>query len=423
MRAISIPILTLLFLLPPVSSLALNPYKASRLNQKGVEALDRGDYQEAIDCFKQALGAFSRNLTIKKNLAVAYNNYALSLAQEGDYDKAIEQLQLAIELETGEKIYNENISRLLSEKAYQLYKQKRISKSQEAVNEAIRYDPENVNALLLAGEISYFNQDLKQAEDYWRRTLILNPDLEVARQRLDKLKKELPIENELKGLEGYDFEVRLDQDYRQFDAYRIRQNLREIYREIGYDFNYRPDYKIVVLIYSEEDFRRIKTHKANPWIAGVYDGKIRIPIRPGLTDQTQLLRTLRHEYTHLLVYDLAGENCPIWLNEGLAKYEETKGQSASLAYLEDVLKGKRKLIPLHALSETLRNSTDKNEIALAYEQAHSIVAYLIERYGFYRIRRLLNRLKEGEDFSTALQREFYLNLERLQSQWLEDLND
>jgi hypothetical protein len=58
------------------------------------------------------------------------------------------------------------------------------------------------------------------------------------------------------------------------------------------------------------------------------------------------------------------------------------------------------------------------QVTLAYEQSYSIVQLLIDRYGLYRLRRLLRRLNDGVTIDEALQAEYRLSLGELQTLWL-----
>ena len=61
-----------------------------------------------------------------------------------------------------------------------------------------------------------------------------------------------------------------------------------------------------------------------------YDGTIKIPVSLNCSYET-LRKTIRHEYTHHLVFNLSEGKAPIWLNEGLAQLFET-----SLEYPEQI---------------------------------------------------------------------------------------
>ena len=61
------------------------------------------------------------------------------------------------------------------------------------------------------------------------------------------------------------------------------------------------------------------TSRGRPgWSGGLFDGRIRLPIRGGLADRREFERVLTHEYVHALVHSVAAGGVPAWLNEGLA---------------------------------------------------------------------------------------------------------
>ena len=77
------------------------------------------------------------------------------------------------------------------------------------------------------------------------------------------------------------------------------------------------------------------------------------------------------------------------------------------------------LPPWSELSTRFSPSLSGEEVALAYEQAYSIIAYLASRYGFWRFKRLLKVMGEGQGWGAAFVDEFRVKLPRLERQWLE----
>lgn len=402
--------LIFLFVLPAYAG---NINQAYRLNEDGLSALNKSDYELAIRYFNLALKEAPGNDAIVRNLATAYNNYGLSLAKEGDLDKAIECLRLALSLQPATPLYRENLSGLMTEKAYNCYQNKKIEESEKLLKEALEYNSNNFNALSLAGDISYYNQSLQEAKSYWERALGLKPDSESVKERLFKLSKEYPIEKGLKELDSFNFEIRYaHQDESRYEdkAYWVRECLLDAYREVGIDFNYYPKYKIIVLIYSEEDFKNLKD-KSPSGTVGIYDGKIRLSIKKDIIEE-ELKRLIFHEYTHLVVNDLSSGNCPVWLNEGLARYEESKVGEVKFLYLKD------RVIPLSLLSEAFESPNEK-DVLLAYEESVAIVNYIVDRFNLYTVTKILEKLKQ-ERFEDVLQKELYLNLDELEERWKEE---
>ncbi|HNX90672.1 MAG TPA: hypothetical protein PKG81_02320, partial [Candidatus Omnitrophota bacterium] len=69
---------------------------AYQYNQKGIECMQAGRFEEAIEALKTAHRYLPSNETVKRNLCIAYNNYGFSLMKKGDYSSAIEQYENAI---------------------------------------------------------------------------------------------------------------------------------------------------------------------------------------------------------------------------------------------------------------------------------------------------------------------------------------
>lgn len=83
-----------------------------------------------------------------------------------------------------------------------------------------------------------------------------------------------------------------------------------------------------VVLYPDASFREL-SHQAPTWSAGVFDGRIRIPITPAMEkgDKSSFRRVLRHEFFHAVLAALAqGRNIPTWLHEGGAQLFECEGQ-------------------------------------------------------------------------------------------------
>ena len=83
----------------------------------------------------------------------------------------------------------------------------------------------------------------------------------------------------------------------------------------------------------------------------------------------------------------------------------------------------QRLTPWSGLSDRFSTTLAAEDVALAYEQAYSVVAYLVERYGFWRMRRVLKALGEGQGWEEVLAQEYRLKLPRLETTWRDWLPD
>lgn len=117
------------------------------------------------------------------------------------------------------------------------------------------------------------------------------------------------------------------------------------------------------------------------WIAGIYDGKIRLVSEQKDEEPEAIYIILTHEVIHLAVSEISYGSCPYWLDEGMAVY---LSQELPDAYLDGLYKAVKedRILPLEILENTLPSDTGRSVIQLAYAQAPSVIEYLIESYGW-----------------------------------------
>ncbi|NOZ86509.1 MAG: tetratricopeptide repeat protein [Deltaproteobacteria bacterium] len=208
-----------------------------------------------------------------------------------------------------------------------------------------------------------------------------------------RINKEAAVEGKLRKL-GRHFIIRYQgpRDRQTADLVmsaleRTRQRLR---RELGAE----PQGLVVALLYTRQQFRGLTGSPA--WAGGGFDGKIRL--FTARADVHQLEVTASHEYVHALVFDLAGSNCPRWLQEGLAQYFQEDSRKDSLL---SRLQGFKRFLPLSSLDKALINP-DQSISALAYLESLTLVAYIIQKRGARDMVRALRRISQGQTTDAAI---------------------
>ena len=442
--------------------------EATHLNKQGIEALERKDYAAAVAAFKAALDAEPDSATVKHNLAIAYNNYAVALLEADKFNHAVAALKAALAIEPHDEGILGNLARAYNSRGVALIEAKSYTAAENSLLEAIRYqpeegtfrrnlsvaitsrgkalydrhdrgtafhklrqaleyDPQNTAALMLLGEICYERQQIGWALYYLRAAYRTDPRKYAAlEERIRKLEQEAAVEGEFKRQDYGTFDIRYDGRLEDFDLKALRENLSDAYYGVGGLLGYYPRRRIVVLVYSPEDFARIRS--VPEWVAGLYDGKIRVPAAKDMKDAAAR-RLIRHEYTHAVVSDLSKDRCAIWLNEGLAKYMEYHDAQGAAKdgggrMPTPVLKRrfrKGTLIPFAEMQGDFIKIKAREKVALAYEQSYSMVTYIIEKYGMWKIKRMLARYAAGEDTTTILAREFHRTPARFEKDWLRSL--
>lgn len=266
-------------------------------------------------------------------------------------------------------------------------------------------DSRNFLARKFMALISYKKDDLSNCLIHIEIALsqVSDPELMALHE---KLKREQKVMNGYGDQQKVHFKVQFSKDEQTGIENTVLDILEEAYRTIGSDFNYYPPSSITVILYNEKGFFDVT--RAPGWAGGLYDGKIRIPIK-GIEGQDVLLkRILFHEFTHALVVSIS-PRCPVWLNEGLAEYFSEDEELLTL--------GRQigQLIPLKFLEKGF--PADPRAVAVAYLESYTAVSDLIEKYGLFRVKECLDALNKGDSLSDAFRTIFGVTYEEFASKW------
>ncbi len=158
------------------------------------------------------------------------------------------------------------------------------------------------------------------------------------------------------------------------------------------------------------------------WTGGVAFtefGIIAIGISPGNAGWGK--EALVHELTHLVVHRTTFSpytNLPIWLDEGLAMYNQGELASSFQACLEQAA-SEGKLISVQSLCSSF--SADPERAYLSYAESYGLVQYLLDNYGQDRMRRLLGLFKAGRTCDGALIEVYGFGGDELDARWQKSL--
>ncbi|MCX5999986.1 MAG: peptidase MA family metallohydrolase [Chloroflexi bacterium] len=129
-----------------------------------------------------------------------------------------------------------------------------------------------------------------------------------------------------------------------------------------------------------------------------------------------------HELTHWIVgqvtYNDYGAGLPVWLDEGLARYNEGAMTQADQALLNRAASN-GSLISVRSLSSPFSAITD--EAYLSYAESSSIVGFLIQTYGKGKMLQLLDVFRQGSGYDEALQQVYGFDQDGLDARWRQSL--
>ncbi len=191
-------------------------------------------------------------------------------------------------------------------------------------------------------------------------------------------------------------------------VWNICRLIYRTYSELGETLGCYPVSPVSISIENTNGIAKSQ-HSLPKWASGCYDGSIRLAYcTTGEPVLSILYALLRHEWVHLLVHHLANGHCPAWLNEGLAQsLARPMFQSEGLE-LQKAVQTER-LLPFTLLSTPFSQLSPKCR-KLAYIQSTAIVEFLIQQFGFPKIRKLLHQLRKGTRIETAIEQTFERSL-------------
>lgn len=172
-------------------------------------------------------------------------------------------------------------------------------------------------------------------------------------------------------------------------------------------FSFMPAGLYEIVVYSGRDEYLAKTQQP-AWSGGVAYGNAIYSY-----NGPQLYQTIAHEMTHLVFNEFMARPRPdlLWLNEGLAVYEQGKAASGRPVPAElfagvhaQMLAQPMAMEELASFVPLSQKPDDPNaaKVALWYAQAESMTQFLVERGGRLGFSQLLQALKDGRSWDEAL---------------------
>ena len=207
------------------------------------------------------------------------------------------------------------------------------------------------------------------------------------------------------------FSLTYDSEMSPQTLWNICQLIHRTYAELGEILGYYPLCPVPISIKNING--TIVSQRSLPeWASGRYDGSIHLAYcAAGDPVLGILYALLRHEWVHLLVYHLTNGYCPVWLDEGLAQSIARPMFQFEKFNLQQAVQTQQ-LLPLDVLSKPFSQLQTKHR-KLAYIQSAAIVEYLVQQFGYSKIRDLLRQLRSGVSAEPAIEQTFGLTLKDL----------
>jgi tetratricopeptide (TPR) repeat protein len=134
--------------------------------------------------------------------------------------------------------------------------------------------------------------------------------------------------------------------------------------------------------------------------------------------------TLAHEYTHLVVSRISHDTVPVWLQEGLARFQQTRWHrppTLQLSATEQALLGaalrKGRLISFDEMHPSMAKLPSQEAAALAYAEVYTLVGWMHGKVGYAGIREALTTQRDGKSARRAVAEALGMSWGAVEKEW------
>lgn len=196
------------------------------------------------------------------------------------------------------------------------------------------------------------------------------------------------------------FAVRMRPDEAAVYGARVLELLEQADRELGDRYGYRPDARVVVDFFPDQQDFAVRTlgMPGGLGILGACFGNVismNSPGSPGAMG-SNWESTLWHEYCHTITLGATDGRIPRWLTEGISVLEERRRDPSAAGRMSPEYRARileAGTIPIGELSAALTNFAEPEVIGFAYFQASLLVEFLIDRHGEAAFQQVLRDLR------------------------------
>ena len=208
-----------------------------------------------------------------------------------------------------------------------------------------------------------------------------------------------------------------------------REVLEKSYQVLGKILDYFPPEKILVEFYPDhEPFSQISplTYQdiMTSGTVAICKYKRIMLISPGaLIRGYNWMDTLSHEFTHYLLSSKSGNNVPLWLHEGIAKYLESRWRG-DREHLDPLMKtvlasglAEDYLVSLERMMPSLAKLKNAEEVQLAYAEVATMVDYMTALQGESVLAKIVDDFAKGLPVDAVLKKRLGMGLDAFQKNW------
>lgn len=305
-----------------------------------------------------------------------------------------------------------------------------VAGATQALDELVRSHPDSPEAAYFKGRILFeqgkYDEAVKayaEAEENGAGKGALESDIGLARAAAEETKGD-PV------FESAHFVLRTRPGKDTLLAPYALDALEKAYAGLTKDLGVQPAHKIRVEIYESAKALAhvspltVEQIKNSGTIALCKYSRLMVTSPKALLRGYPWLDTVSHEFVHYLVTQKGRNAVPIWLQEGLAKFLETRWRGTpgmavdemSLALLQDAAK-KGKLIPFAKMHPSIAMLPTQEQAALAFAEVEAAIRLLYQHGGQAALTELVSAMASGMSDEEAVAQAYGKSFSQFEADW------
>jgi tetratricopeptide (TPR) repeat protein len=274
---------------------------------------------------------------------------------------------------------------------------------------ALKAEPDSFFLLFSAGRCNYELKYFEEAISLWEKALKIAKNEKEQRAVSDAIQAAKEMLASTDGStkdENQRFVIHFAGNSQDDLGDITFDTLDDIFFQVTDALQFFPDVKINVVFFLTDEYYKIN----KDWSAGAAQGiQIMIPLKSGYKSQDYVVGLLAHEFTHTIIHLKTNNRCPLWLNEGLAQYQEfaaAYGAPEEMRYdyrsiYENEFVEKQSFIKLRDVPAYMGGSSRLN-ISKAYIASYLAVRCMADFYGEQSFDDVLTALGQGKSVDEAM---------------------
>lgn len=199
----------------------------------------------------------------------------------------------------------------------------------------------------------------------------------------------------------------------------VAELLERAYAQLSERYQFRPEGPIIVELFpNHEDFAVKTVGLPGLGALGACFGRVIAMDSPSARPRGSFnwASTAWHEFVHVITLQATAYRIPRWLSEGISVYEERRarpgwGHQWTLEFVRAF--GEGRFVPVRHLEASFLRPPSPEALSLAYFQASLVVEFLVDRFGFERLRQMLALYRQGERTDGVFQKALGATVEEL----------